>query len=211
VDIISALGIGVISSLLSLLFAGVIGTWIRNVVIPWLEERAYRGVRISGEWRVFSQTAQEAVLDLKQSAQRITGTCTFIAQLESDHFELARQFRVDGRIIDRLVRLSFDHVDPSRLGFGVFLAEVIRDGRKMLGVQAYYSVTAGRIDSCRCAIVRPGVPAGEVMDLRTFRTLGEGPILNKPPEQMEFESDGLEVTFHPIIAEEIPPRIPPPL
>ncbi len=125
---------------------------------------------IGGEWEIReSDTMQRARLVLKQHASQITGTCLLVrhdTDHDDDEFEAIRSFAITGRINDRFVELSFRHKDNTRLGIGVFVLEVVGDGRRMRGQQTFYSVASERIDSSAVVVQRPMVSSrqGKMLD-----------------------------------------------
>lgn len=146
---------GVLSGLFTI---ALIRFWNREV-IPAIQRIRYEGLDISGDWQVTAESAQTASVNIAQSAQRLTGTCLFVSKdPQEKQFERARSFKLEGIIRDRLVRLSFDHIDRGRIGFGVFVVQAVGDGRKMIGVQANYgAIGKGDVVYMPVVIHRPGV------------------------------------------------------
>lgn len=149
--------LGVVAGVLTTLIVLGFGALIRRVVLPWYRDFIYDGVEIEGEWNLISETEQGARLSLKQSAYSLSGTCTFVSHDENPlGYEALRVFAVKGTIREKLVELSFRHIDRARLGAGVFLFEVKGDGRRMSGVQSMYSVATSRMTSANVHAFRPG-------------------------------------------------------
>lgn len=174
---------GIIGGVLAYVFVSLVGQAVRKIVLPWYHDLVYRGVRLDGRWKVTNLLGsgnQTAELQLTQQADRVTGTCTFVKQ-ESDEgdafYEQVRTCKLSGTVRDRFVELSFRHVDPARLGAGVFLLEVHGDGRTMGGQQTFYSVGSSGIVSNAVVVHRP--EAFPVADPRQI------PLLESPRETTE--------------------------
>jgi hypothetical protein len=97
---------------------------------------------------------------------------------------------------ERFCRLEFTNVDPQRLGAGVFLFEVIKDGRVMDGWQAFYSAREGAIDAMPVCAFRPDAkprpeaiehPAAESLQEQTQAGAGD----TGKKEQIELVERGL--------------------
>jgi hypothetical protein len=78
-SILFPLLIGIGSSLVATAIFVIASEVVRRIVIPWAEDKIYRGVRIDGDWQV--QSAQGISLDkadmrmsLTQKGDRISGT-----------------------------------------------------------------------------------------------------------------------------------------
>lgn len=141
----------------------VLGSMVFQTIIrPRYEELIYRGIILEGEWNVEGwDSAQVAKINLKQHAWDLSGTASFVAvdYTPEKRYERIRTFHVSGTINERLVELSFRHTDRARLGAGVWLFEVIGDGRQMRGMQVQYSVSTERgITHCNVVALRPGAP-----------------------------------------------------
>lgn len=157
-DLSFAILSGVASGILTTVVLVAVTVFFRRIVLPWYQTITYQGIILEGEWEIRGHALdQEVRVELKQRAGRLSGSCTFIKKADSvNAYEQLRTFRLHGTVNDRLVELSFRHTDRSRLGAGVWLLEVVGDGRRMIGVQATYSVSRDRVLSSIVAAARPG-------------------------------------------------------
>jgi hypothetical protein len=125
----------------------------KRILVPWYEERVYRGLDISGEWNVKHphpdeadmQWAQAGVLTLRQTAHRLTGTMTLTPK--DTNSNETRTFLFSGEISDRFIWAWMSHSERSRLGYAVALLEVVGDGRSLKGRQVHYDVLNDVIDT----------------------------------------------------------------
>ncbi|MEA1080263.1 hypothetical protein [Marinobacter qingdaonensis] len=150
---IEAIGIGVVSGVLSSVLILLLATLIRRVFIPWFRSLIYSGVDVSGEWHCIDPfMAQEITINLNQDADSVSGTATFTWNRDYpdesilDDFEAVRTFNVSGKIRDRFLQVMLTHVDRKRIGVNSYLLEVCGDGRTMKGLFTFYSVRSHELD-----------------------------------------------------------------
>src|SRR6185503_1394321 len=112
----------------------------RRVLVPWYEERLYRGIDVSGQWLIShpgtegqAEWSHRGTLSLKQSAHRLTGSLSLVAR-EGTTAE-GRTLSFVGEVSDRFVWGRLRHTSRARIGQVVMLAQITGDGRKILGRQ----------------------------------------------------------------------------
>jgi hypothetical protein len=166
-----AIFVGVISGIITTAVLVALSEVFRRIVLPWYQAITYRGIIIEGEWEIRSVipdlAAQVATLELRQQACALSGISTLVVaespDRQSARYEAVRTFRLSGTINDRLVEISFRHRDVTRLGAGVWVLEVVGDGRRMKGFQCYYDVASERVDSFEVFAQRPGMPVPNLL------------------------------------------------
>ena len=158
---IEAIGLGVVSGVLSSALILLLAVLIRRVLIPWFRSLIYSGVDVSGEWHCIDPLmAQEITVHLNQDADSVSGTATFTWNHDDpdesclDEFETVRTFHVSGKIRDRFLQLMLTHVDRKRIGVNSYLLEVCGDGRRMRGLFTFYSIRAHFLDSISHTLYR---------------------------------------------------------
>lgn len=140
--------IGVVSSLLAtFLFIGLTHL-TRRVIIPWAEDKIYRGLRIDGRWidlNIPPDSKVSMLLELTQKADRISGFYSH----EDDGPESKATYRVQGEIRNTYVNASLWPLSDKLLDSGTLLARVYhKDGSlQMGGALAYVSSEDGTVIS----------------------------------------------------------------
>jgi len=148
-DVASQILIGVFSGIATgiviLMFTQV---W-QKVVLPWYEERVYKGVRISGTWQLIdeepddSQWTQRELLIIKQTAYRLSGHQ--ILYTKEGGTEGIKTLDISGEIRDGYVVLAANSKDPSALSRGAFLGRVGGAGDILEGQAAFVNVLDNKI------------------------------------------------------------------
>ncbi len=137
------INIGIISGIATSAILYTLLLLIKNVLNPWLKKLLYHGIDLSGRWYCSDyRMAQEVTIDLSQSANKITGTATFISKNRpsSHQFEDIRSFSVSGNVKDRFINLTLNNIDSKRLGITNYLLEAVGDGRCLEGVLSFYGL-----------------------------------------------------------------------
>jgi hypothetical protein len=154
--------VGIVSGLVTGLMIYAFSVLWKRVLVPWYEDRVYKGLHVAGDWRVTHphpeaadmQWGQAGVLRLRQTAHRLSGTLLLSPQPAYPGENRTMVF--SGEIADRFIRGTMAHEDRSRLGFVVLLLEVVGDGRTLRGQQVHYDVVNHVIDSAPTECVRQG-------------------------------------------------------
>jgi|UPI000787EC01 hypothetical protein len=79
-DYLVPIVLGIVSSLVATLILLSLAELFRRLVIPWVADKIYRGVRIDGSWKVHAEEtglAKELSVEfeIKQWGDKISGTC----------------------------------------------------------------------------------------------------------------------------------------
>lgn len=144
--------LGIVSGVLTTALLWVIHVLWTKTIVPWYEQRVYKGVKIEGTWCLVDDSndkdghwAQREILGLKQTAHRLTGSLTLLPK-EGENSDSIVLDAV-GDISDRFVSLSFKSPIQDRLSYSVLLVEIVEDGHKLRGKTSMYNVLGGTIDS----------------------------------------------------------------
>lgn len=140
--------IGVVSSLIAtFLFLG-LTQLTRRVLIPWVEDKIYRGIRIDGQWTDADLTADsklKCIFELSQKADHVSG----IYSHQDENPDSKATYRVVGEIRNTYLNASLWPLSDKLLDSATFLGRVFhKDGKlKMDGVLACVSSEDGKIVS----------------------------------------------------------------
>lgn len=171
-DAASSIILGVVSGVLTsaVLFAS--ARILTRLIIPWYEERVYKGVRVEGSWilteraagfdpelpprrPVTPQMAQYVSLEFAQYGNQIRGDALFTVLSDSSaSVERIRRFRITGELSDRFLVATLRHAERGRIGFATLLLEVVLDGQVMDGEIAFYSIATRDICAYPCVVRR---------------------------------------------------------
>lgn len=153
-----ALVLGVVAGLLTTLTVGGIAAWFNKILVPWHQDRVYRGVRISAEWSiVFGEIEQTGQLRLSQNAFDLSGDLQLSGA--EDLTGGARRFSVKGDVVDGYLRLTGLVNEPDKIGSFALLASVRHAGYIMEGVFTFQNLRDGAIHFSRCYAYRaPATP-----------------------------------------------------
>ncbi len=161
----SALVLGVLAGLLTTIVVAAAAAWFNKVLVPWHEDRVYRGVRIDGAWQVQLATVhQEGELTLEQHAFDVVGSLRLdgVGERTPD----AREYVVRGQVADRYVQLTAVARKKQQFGTVAMLLHVSHGGGVMEGSFSYQSLTDNQLRTTRCISLRPSGPSDLVASAR---------------------------------------------
>jgi hypothetical protein len=161
---LEAIAIGVVSGVIAgaLLIAG--ASALHRIVLPWYRQLIYRGVDLSGEWRLKSgNPGQTTSLTLRQEADSLSGAAVSVPEGGVEQYGV-RTFAVKGSVRERFVHFVLQHNDRQRLGIAVFLLQVVGDGRTLQGWRCMYEVQSSQIVAGEVSFKRVG-PGSEHANL----------------------------------------------
>jgi hypothetical protein len=125
-----------------------------GLLLPWYHENAYKGLDLSGKWRIrlgpdgSASSHLEMTADLKQITDRVSGVLVVV--FKSDSRGQARTYALNGFRRDQFLGLTVEKMSRTQVGAGTSLVEVSDIGSRLNGYMCVYDTTAGRIrcDSC---------------------------------------------------------------
>lgn len=136
---------GLVTGIVILVFTQI---W-QKILVPWYEQRIYRGVHIDGTWTLEdigakdSGWSQREILIIKQIAHRLSGNQLLYPK--EDSTEGLRTLELTGEIRDSLVTFQTTNKDPKGLSRGVFLGEVRGGGIILQGEAVFMNVLTDEI------------------------------------------------------------------
>ncbi len=149
-NISSTIVLGVASGLVaSFLFVSIVIVF-NKVVIPWYRSLIYSGVDISGEWESklkMHERKETGALIIKQKADKISCIMTISVQYSDDDDVEIKVFKLNGKIEDRVIYLAGKNINRKHIGIDIALLELSNGGKKMVGVEAWFSTIKDSIDS----------------------------------------------------------------
>lgn len=148
--------IGVLSGVLTTILVYVSSLFLKRVVLPNYRIYLYRGLDITGQWRVKQDqiavdgeelsVKRETTVVLKQKGHDLEGRATSTALGGGAH-QAIYTYAATGEIKDRFVMLSFKADDRDRIGYSSFLLEVVGDGRRMVGYRVFYALLRRKVSA----------------------------------------------------------------
>ena len=125
---------GLISGVLCSLLLLIIAIYWKKIILPWIEDRAYKGTRIDGMWytrmEINGRVTKETV-ELKQYGNKITGKITY----PEDREGVSHTYDVDGEFRDRTLCLIQKETGHGYQDMGAIVLDFKPGGshRKMVG------------------------------------------------------------------------------
>jgi|GEM_PF-3319839 len=121
-----SLMIGIVSSLVATIVFIVISELIRRVVLPWYEDKVYRGVRIDGKWEAKNDgTKQKATFFLQQKGDQVIGTYSHI--MPQSAARKIEEYQVTGNVRDTYVNLTFHPTARDQIDTGTYVSRLSHD------------------------------------------------------------------------------------
>ena len=139
----NAIIVGVISGILASTILFIAAKLFENTVLPALRKIIYSGIDVSGPWHWENRFGSVAKMELKQYADRLDGTFTYVNSSSST----IKTFSIYGHIQDRFIQLTLRSNDQKRLGVLSYVFEVVGDGCELRGCSSFYSTSHHRIAS----------------------------------------------------------------
>ena len=144
-DNFSSLIVGIVSSLIATAAFIALSELFRRVVLPWYEDKIYRGVRIDGEWRLKSMAGKSldpqsdtltSKFTLHQRGEKITGE-----YMHTDEAGKPEIYSVIGFIRDGYLSLLSEPKSRRAIDAGVGLYHIRYEGSalRLLGSLSYVS------------------------------------------------------------------------
>ena len=143
-DNFTSLIVGIVSSLIATATFILLSELARRVVLPWYEDRIYRGVRIDGEWILDSldgnhvdcesTTALISKFTFAQKAERIAGE-----YMHTDKESKPDLYQVTGRIRDGYLAVIMEPKSRRSIdaGVGLFHIRSEQGALRLFGVLSY--------------------------------------------------------------------------
>ena len=132
--------LGVVSGVITTVLLSIVYVIFRKIITPWIEEITYKGVNVSGRWHYTTSRHEghnfEITLDLKQRAQRVTGTLS--AKTTRPDTEYINHYQITrGEVSDNQLLFTYRALLSDRTGLGSFLLKVTRGGTELIGGAVY--------------------------------------------------------------------------
>ena len=113
---------GLIAGLLSSLFGLLIASYWNRAIVPWIEDRVYKGTRIDGLWineiEKNGEKSKESAR-LEQRGNRIKGTITY----PEDREGVSHTYDVEGEFCDRTLCLIQKEIGHGYHDIGAILLD----------------------------------------------------------------------------------------
>ena len=155
-SILFALTVGIIASLLSVLLSLLFREiWIK-ILIPWYEERLYKGAEIEGVWHSITEYEDggknEVVYKLQRKGHRIWGEFSSISGIDK-----GKKWSFHGQFKDLVLNIIYESDDPRILDKGSMAMMLNHNGEKLTGHLIYYANDGNQMKSTQIELI-PGYP-----------------------------------------------------
>lgn len=143
--------VGVVSGLVAGVLLLVVTHYWQKALVPWLEERQYKGIRLAGTWELEDVDSaptvwsQRELLILEQNAGRISGSQVLYPKDEHDLD--VKTLELAGTVQDGFVTFMSHSRDGGSLSRGVFLGQVTSGGERLHGDATFVNLVSGGIQS----------------------------------------------------------------
>jgi hypothetical protein len=146
--------VGIVSGILTSGVMWLATTLFLGLFLPWYHEHAYKGLDLSGKWRIrlgpegSASNHLEMTADLKQVTDRVSGVLVVVFKGNSK--EQARTYTLNGFRREQFLGLTVEKMSRKQVGAGTSLVEVIDVGNRLSGYLCAYETSVGsiRCDSC---------------------------------------------------------------
>jgi len=143
---------GVLSGIIAAFLVFVVAHYWKKIILPWCEERVYKDVKISGEWRTHGneggQTFEETA-KVYQNAHHIWGEIFYQRESHLITYEFEGEFR--NLILTARYSVKAQH-DLDR---GTFTLMLRNNGKMLKGFFAWYVDNENDVVSGKYEWVRP--------------------------------------------------------
>ncbi len=113
---------GLIAGLFSSIIVLIVAKWWQKIFIPWLENRLYKGTRISGVWKtkmIIGSKESFEQATLTQYGHRIRGTINY----PKDTLGRSHTYSVEGEFQDRTLTLIQHEIGHSHQDLGAIVLD----------------------------------------------------------------------------------------
>ena len=151
-NIYFSLVIGVVSGIITtvLIFIGM--KYWNSVIVPWYEDRVYKDIKISGEWKTTGEEHGEVfqeVAKVKQNAHRVWGNIIYKTESEFTEYEFEGEFR------NLILTARYWVKSENDLDRGTFTLMLKNNGYTLKGFYSWYlaednDVISGSYEWVRC-------------------------------------------------------------
>lgn len=135
-DVFTALGISVIAGLISAALCFLFVVYYRRVILPWMENLAYKGAKIEGAWHAtvnYDYGTSEELWDIKRTGHAIVGVVTVISGADK-----GSAWDVFGEIQNDLITITYVDRNKANIDRGCLTLSITDYGKKLKGKQSYY-------------------------------------------------------------------------
>lgn len=144
--------VGIGSSLIATFIFLYLNWLVKSILIPWYEDKIYRGVRVNGHWvidewdenKLGNNAPIRATFEIKQKADQIKGiyTHTIVKEKEED----TTSYVIKGEIRNTYLAATSWPISDEQLDAGTYMLRVhSQDGLKMKGMLSFVSHTTGEV------------------------------------------------------------------
>lgn len=127
---------GVLSGVFTAALIWVAMSLFNKIVIPWYQQRVYRGIDISGEWtsnkEYLGKIKVDQSIQISQKGHRIKGVLISRNKIPNRGNDTT-SFSIDGEVFNNYVYIVYKTTDKRYIGRGSFLLKVKEGGDKLWG------------------------------------------------------------------------------
>ncbi|EJG0483161.1 MULTISPECIES: hypothetical protein [Vibrio] len=129
---------GAVSGVIATGFLWLCGIVLYKVLLPWYQEKVYKGVDLAGRWTYETEengATYTYQIDLEQSAHNISGTGVITKSQSDDNY--IQDFRISGETWEGYLTLNMRSSTNVSLSFVSGLFKVEDRGSKLTGSWSY--------------------------------------------------------------------------
>jgi hypothetical protein len=141
--------LGVISGIITTLLISLSLVFFNKIFLPWYRSCTYGGIDISGEWASELNTKdvkESALMIISQKANSVTAQMTVSIHHKDDGVE-QKIYNLRGEFENRFLSLTGKNSNNKHIGVDVSLLEVINGGKRMSGIESWFSTVKNAVDS----------------------------------------------------------------
>lgn len=155
-EIIFALTVGIVASLISVLLSLFFReVWIK-ILVPWYEERLYQGAEIEGVWHATTKYedggSNESIYTIERKGHRIWGEIHAPIGIDK-----GKKWKFHGRFRDLILTAIYESTNQRILDKGSISLMLNHNGEKLTGYLIYYANNGNQMKSTYIELY-PGEP-----------------------------------------------------
>ena len=115
-----------------------------KIIIPWYQDKIYRGFEISGVWtenhNYENMITQESEIYIFQNAHNISGKISLVKKADEGQILGVKNFEFKGEFYNNFLNITCWNADKRQIGTHNYLMKVERDGKEMDGYKTYFDI-----------------------------------------------------------------------
>jgi len=143
--------LSVFAGILTYIIIEILKLIFNKIIIPWYQDKIYRGFDISGIWtenhNYENMITQESEIHISQNAHNILGKISLIKKGDDGQILGTKNFEFKGEFYNNFLNITCWNADKKQIGTHNYLMKIERDGKEMDGFKTYFDIGFGKIRS----------------------------------------------------------------